>query len=204
MGDSGKIDSSIASRDANGSGRSSPPPSFASFPISGTTITTCSSARSSVTSQRRTSLFAGVLRQMSRLREPESIDENFDHVDDCQSSPRRFQQQQQQQQGGLSRLGRNKSEPSPRRPLRSQSQCTRHCDSPVRSASKPWRSSLDKRCACSDGLPPTLSMTRGEFEALPLTIQRKVSQMSYDIIGNQAKTMAEYGRLASRMQRPYQ
>ena len=166
-----KMDSSIANQDANQTERGSPLPSCASIPVSGTTTTTCSSSRSSVISQRRASLFAGVLRQVSRLRQPESIDENFDHVDSCQLSPRRHGQHQD----AITLLGRNKSEPTRRPPPRSQSQRTDHCDSPVQSASKAWRSSLDRRCTSSDGVSPTLSITRGEFEALPLTIKRKVS-----------------------------
>lgn len=183
MGDCKKFNSSIASRDANESGRDSPPHSFASFPISGTTITTCTSSRSSITSQRRTSFFPGVLRQVSRLRQPDSIGENVDHVvDNCQVSPRRHGQHH----GGMTLLGRGKFEPTPRPPARSQSQCTNHCDSPVRSASKSWRSSSDRACTYSDGFLSTMSMTRDEFDALPLTIQRKVSQESINVIGNRA------------------
>ncbi|KAG5938550.1 hypothetical protein E4U53_007980 [Claviceps sorghi] len=199
MGHSEKIDSSMASSNANEIGRGSLPPNFSSFPISGTTTTTCSSSRSSAVSQRRASLLAGALRQVSRLRQPASIDENFDRAHDCQFSPRRHQQHQ----GGITLLGRNKSEPTPRAPPRSQSQRTNRGDNPGQRASKSWRSSSDRKCTSSDGFPPTLSMTKGEFEALPFTIQRKVSRELSHVIGNEAKQMAKYGRLASRTQPQY-
>ncbi|KAG5929795.1 hypothetical protein E4U42_004519 [Claviceps africana] len=189
-----KMDSSMTSPDVDGMGRGSLPPNFASFQTSGTTTTTCSSSRRSANSQRRVSLLAGALRQVSRLRQPASIDENLDRADECQFSPR----QHRRHQGGTTLLGRNKSEPTPRAPLRSKSQRTNHGENAVQRASKPWRSPSDRKCTSSDGFPPTLSMTKGEFEALPFTIQRKVSRESNDVTGNEAKQMAKDGTAAGQ------
>ncbi|KAG6039310.1 hypothetical protein E4U41_002979 [Claviceps citrina] len=150
-----------------GTGRGCPSPSFAAFSISATTITTRASAQTSVNNRRRQSLLAGVLRQFSPLRQTGSADDDLDRVHDCQFQLRRHQHERSRRK----LLDRNIPEQRPH--AKSQPRSTNQGDIAVRSASKPWRVSLDRKSVSSDGFPPALSMTREKFEALPPAIQRK-------------------------------
>ncbi|KAG6247830.1 hypothetical protein E4U24_002975 [Claviceps purpurea] len=146
---------------------------FATFPISGTTITTCTSSTSSINRQRRQSLLAGVLRQLAPIRQPEVIDENTDNGYEGQLSLRRHRHE-----GETRLLDRVTSEPRPRLPAKNQSQSTSQENrggKHVQSASKSRRSSGYRKCTSSDD-PPTMSTTtttRESFEASPPTIKRE-------------------------------
>ncbi|KAG6281571.1 hypothetical protein E4U48_006637 [Claviceps purpurea] len=149
---------------------------FATFPISGTTITTCTSSTSSINRQRRQSLLAGVLRQLAPIRQPEVIDENTDNGYEGQLSLRRHRHE-----GETRLLDRVTSEPRPRLPAKNRSQSTSQENrggKHVQSASKSRRSSGYRKCTSSDD-PPTMSTTttRESFEASPPTIKREVSEV---------------------------
>lgn len=173
LGENAIMDSSLVGvGDANDSVAGSPSLSFASFPSSGATFITCSSSRSSTNSQHRHSLLPAALRRFSPLRQPENIDEGMDHIGGCQLQSRRHR--------SLSSM--RLLEQAPILSPKSQPRSINQSDSPVRSASKPWRSSSDRRSTSLDGFSPTMSMTKEEFEALPPTIQRKVSRESNTIM----------------------
>lgn len=147
---------------------------FATFPISGTTITTCTSSTSSINRQRRQSLLAGVLRQLAPIRQPEVIDENTDNCHEGQLPLRRHRHQ------GESRLLDRVTEPRPRPSAKNRSQNTsqeHRGDNHVQSASKSRRNSVYRRCISSDDAPTMSTTTRESFEASPPTIQREVSEV---------------------------
>ncbi|KAG5990008.1 hypothetical protein E4U52_005029 [Claviceps spartinae] len=147
---------------------------FATFPISGTTITTCTSSTSSINRQRRQSLLAGVIRQLAPIRQSEVIDENTDNGHEGQLPLRRHRHQ------GETRLLDRVTEPRSRPSAKSRSQSTsqeHRGDNHVQSASKSRRSSGYRRCTSSDDAPTMSTTTRESFEASLPTIQREVSEV---------------------------
>ncbi|GAB0136642.1 hypothetical protein EsDP_00004937 [Epichloe bromicola] len=169
LGESAIIHSSpVGVGDANDSVGGSPSLSFASLPSSGATFITCTSSRSSTNSQHRHALLPAALRRFSPLGQPENIDEGMDHIGGCQLQTRRHRSL-----SGMRLLDRNMFEQAPTSSPKPQPRSINQSNSPVRSASKSWRSSSDRRPTSLDGFSPTMSMTKEEFEALPPTIQRK-------------------------------
>ncbi|KAK2596169.1 hypothetical protein QQS21_006374 [Conoideocrella luteorostrata] len=184
IGDTETIASSVDPGDVKVSlrGQLSPSLSFASFPGSSSTITTCTSSSSSISSQNRHSILPGT-RQHFLHRQRDSIDDDVNYVDEYHTgSPRH------RYTNSMRLLDRYLFEQPPTSAPKPQSRSTNRSDSPVRSASKSWRSSSDERSASSDGLASSVPLSKDEFEALPVTIQRKVSDFSTVRVHGKRKT----------------
>lgn len=144
--------------------------SSATLPTSVRTVTTCTSSNSSTRSQNRHSILPNARRQFRRLRARDSFTDGSDYNEE-QHQVGTWQHNYHNTPRLLDSYILEQGTTSPPKP---QSRSTNRSNSPNR-ASKAWRSSSDGRSPSPDCLPSSLALSKEEFEALPPTIQRKVS-----------------------------
>jgi hypothetical protein len=128
--------------------------SLATIPASVRTVTTCNSSSSSTRSQNQHNLLPNACRQFRRVRARSSFTDGSDN------------EQTRLDSDFLDHL--TPSSPKPR------SQSTNRSGSPIQTG-KSLPSSADRRGPRTSGVPSVFPPTKDEFEALPATIQRKVS-----------------------------
>ncbi|KHN99931.1 uncharacterized protein MAM_01855 [Metarhizium album ARSEF 1941] len=160
------VASTCSAGDNNHEARLGSSNSIATLPTSITTMTTCTSSNSSTYSRNRRNITPNGACPFSPLRTPDTFTDGGDEAE--YSHMGKSQHRCRNSTRPVNNVVKEVVPPSPKPP----------CSSGRMQTFQPLRSTSHGRSTSSEVPPPSSVLTRDEFEALPPTIQRKVSSSS--------------------------